>query len=646
MSDISHTDRTNPKSPPVLHDETPKFAAAGDAELRPEKDADAKQGAVSRGLNLLDAEAGAAAETRPSKADARTGRRPLCVCFVDVVGFSALMHEDEEGTFFRWTELREDVVIPLLRSHDGMLVKSTGDGILATFENADAALRWGRDLQIRARQRRQGLALRVSLNYCAVLQDGNDLLGDGVNIAARLQEFGAPGGVILTRAVLDRISSETEFPTRDLGALELPKLGGVVQAFELVVDGRALLQKPALPSRLPSVAVMPFSNLGGDAEDDYFASGVVEDIAALLSHQGDLTVISRSSTLAFARQDIDPKAIGEALSVGYLITGALRRHGQRIRVNAELLDTGSGQVVTSLKRDFHCEDMFELQDEIVEAALIHLLPGLRAAERRRVSRKRPSSFTAYDCYLRALDLMGSLERSEFDLARAHLDRAVTLDPEFPAPLAWAARWHSLNIGQGWSENPRKEAQEAAELARRAIKIDERNALALATYGHIQSYLFGDFETAIEYLDRARHADPSSSTAWLLSSITLSSLGRTDEAISAAERALRLSPFDQRLFVFFAFLGTVHYDAGHYSEAIQWLTRSQIENPRYTSVLRTLAVAHTAAGQPEEARQSVRRLLELEPDFSVATYRAAHRHYRDPKTADLFSDRLLEAGAPA
>ncbi len=359
----------------------------------------------------------------------------------------------------------------------------------------------------------------------------------------------------------------------------------------------------------------------------------------------DLTVISRSSTLAFANQPADPDTLAAVLGVRYVVTGIVRHAGRRCRLSAELLDTQDGQVVASFSRDFSEADIFDVQDEIVEATLLHLLPGLRAAERRRSTRIAPASFTAYDSYLRALDLIGNLEVDAFREARDHLQSAMDGDPTFSPPFAWAARWHGLNVGQGWSDDPAADSQQAATFAQQAIRIDEANARALATFGHIQAYLFGDFETAISYFDRARRADPNSSTAWLLSSVTLSSIGRVDEAIKSAERALRLSPFDPHLFQFYVFLGIVHYDAEQYDSAVKWLSMGLAENPRYTSGLRTLMVAHEALGQHDAAHAAAERLLVLEPRFSLSRFRKSHRLYSDPTKAELFFTRLRQAGLP-
>lgn len=581
----------------------------------------------------------------PAASLAGTERRKLCVSFIDVVGFSAQMRADEEGTFHRWTDMRDNMVLPLLEQFRGQMVKPTGDGILATFEDAVSAVRWSAELQMRARQRRQGLALRVSLHYCTVLKDGEDLLGDGVNVAARLQEYAPVGGVVMTEAVSQQISGLPEFVTRSIGGVVLRKMGGRVNAYELLTDGRPMVEANLVENVLPSIAVIPFANIGGREEDDYLCAGIVEDIVISLSSQRELMIISRSSTLTVAQQSIDTDVVGQVLGVRYVITGTLRRSGDRIRISTELLDTATGQNLASLQRDFDSVDIFAIQDEIVESTLVNLLPGMHSAERRKTLRKRPSSYTAYDDYLKALDHIGSLERAPFDEARDHLERAMAGDPGFSSAFAWAARWHSLNVGQGWSNDPLQDAEKALSLAKQAINLDARNALALATFGHVQGYMFGDFETAINYLDRARDADPNSSIAWLLSSVTLSSLGRTDDAIHAAERALRLSPLDQNLFIYYVFLGIAYYDAGDYDRAVMWLSRGLAENPRYTSALRTLAVSHVAMGEIDKARLSVDRLMELEPGFRVSKFKGTRRLYSDPAHADIFRERLSRAGAP-
>ena len=379
------------------------------------------------------------------------------------------MHSDEDETFRRWVELRDGVIRPALEDQDGTLVKSTGDGILATFPEAVQGARWARAVQLGARARRQSLALRISLNVCPIIYDAADIAGDGVNIAARLQEHAPEGGIILTESVKSALADSPDIALRPLGEVKLRKMRHPIEAWELVTDGRPVARAPEATtddSQVPSIAVLPFINLGGNPDDDYFANGIVEDVVVSLSSLREMTVISRSSTLAFARQDVDPRTIGKVLGVRYVITGSVRRAPERLRISTELVDTSTGATLVIERREFTETDLFDVQDAIVEAVISRLVPGLRAAERRRVLRKRPENFTAYDLTLRALDLIGSLEREQFDAAFGYLEQAIALDPAFATPLAWSARWYSLRIGQGWSTDPRHDQLEAASRAMR------------------------------------------------------------------------------------------------------------------------------------------------------------------------------------
>jgi adenylate cyclase len=260
-------------------------------------------------------------------------------------------------------------------------------------------------------------------------------------------------------------------------------------------------------------------------------------------------------------------------------------------------------------------------------------------------RKRPESFTAYDHTLRALAMLSSLEASTFPQALDMLNKAMAEDPGFAMPVAWAARWHSLSIGQGWSREPREDAERAAALAARAIELDRQNALALATYGHLKSYLFHDYDTGLLYLDRALAACPNNSLAWVLSSGTLSYIGRGEPAVKHAENGIRLSPFDQSLFYYHTFLMLAHYVSGSYEEAIKWGRMSVSENPMYTANLRILAASFGAFGDRDGVREVVARLMRLEPDFTVARYESSLLPFRDEGLRTAFAEHMRRAGLP-
>jgi adenylate cyclase len=274
-----------------------------------------------------------------------------------------------------------------------------------------------------------------------------------------------------------------------------------------------------------------------------------------------------------------------------------------------------------------------------------IAPHVRSAELKRALRKRPENFTAYDLTLHALDCLTPLEKTSFFRARDYLERAMAEDEKFAMPVAWAARWRSLLIGQNWSTDREADARAAVDLAAKAIELDSQNALALATYGHVRSFLFHDYDVALGYFERALAACPNSALAWFLSSGTLSYVGRTAEAIHNAKQAVRLSPFDQNLFAFYMFLGMAHYAHGDYEEAVKVGRKSLSERPTYTANLRVLSAALAATGQDTEAREVAGRLMTLEPNFNLAEYERTLLPFRDKEIRSVYLDHLRKAGLP-
>ncbi|MGM0583092.1 MAG: tetratricopeptide repeat protein [Pseudomonadota bacterium] len=569
-------------------------------------------------------------------------RRRLCVVFADVVGYSRLMSDDEADTFARWRGLHDDILAPLLRRRGGMLVKSLGDGVLATFEDPREAALWARDVQHAARRARHGLSLRIAINRCEVIDAGGDVAGTGVNIAARLQEHASAGGVLLTASAAEAVAGDPELDVRRIGRLRLRNLPERVEAWSLATDARVFAQVRADSHGLPAIAVLPFR---ADPADRFLGDGVVADIVDSLAGLKELVVVSRSSTLAFDADSADPREIARALGVSYIVTGLLRRREGAIRVSADLLDAEMDAVIASERAEFREEGLFEVQDAIVERVVAQVAPNVRRTELRRALRKRPASFSAYESCLHGMDLMTTLDPAAFDEARAWLEKAMEADPGFAMPCAWAARWYTLRVGQGWSGDRASDAAEAEALARRAVALDPQNAMALATAGHVKSYLHADYDTALGLLERAVQAAPSNALAHILLSGTLSFLSRGPEAVAAAQRALRLSPFDQQLFHFFGFLALAHYVAGDFEEAARWARSAHAENPRYTHTLKTLAAALSAAGRADEAREAAAELMRREPGFRLAAYRQGPRPFKLAADRETLIDRLRRAGVP-
>jgi adenylate cyclase len=578
-------------------------------------------------------------------------RRLSAVSFLDIVGYSTLMAQDADRTHERWMHVLQTIVRPGAQRHYGRIVKSTGDGVLAEFPTARDAVGWALDVQQSLHTMRGAkaadnpIAARIAVHIDEVFPTADDIYGPGVNIAARLQQHAEPGGIILSQAVYDLVRNNLDRPVRDLGSLQLKNIPDPMRAYALDPIETLNVPQVARGIPLPSIAVLPLKNLGGDPAEAYFSEGVVEDITVSLASLHELMVIARGSSLAMSRRQSDLRSIGRDLGVRYIMTGNVRRTPKRVRVATQLHDAESGASLWGDISEGAPDELFEMQDRIVTRVVSGIAPHVRSAELKRALRKRPENFTAYDLTLHALDCLNTLEKASFFRARDYLERAMTEDANFAMPAAWAARWRSLLIGQNWSTDRQGDAKAAAELAARAIDLDGQNALALATYGHVRSFLFHDYDVALGYFERALSACPNSALAWFLSSGTLSYLSRATEAIHNAQQAIRLSPFDQSLFAFYTFLGMAYYANGNYDEAVQAGRKSLSERPAYTANLRILSAALAATGQEAEAADIAGRLMALEPTFNLTDYERTIMPFRNKEMRLLYMDHLKRAGLP-
>jgi adenylate cyclase len=575
------------------------------------------------------------------------------VSFLDVVGYSTMMAEDPEPTHREWMHVLYDVIDPEARKHHGRIVKSTGDGALAEFNTARDAFGWARDVQAsldRMHTRPEAPAVpivaRIAIHIDEVFTTPDDVYGPGVNIAHRLQEHAAPGGIVLSQPVFDLLKENSIGPTRDLGRLLLKNIPHPVRAHALDPAKRPLVREFRHAGTLPSIAVLPLQNVGGDPAEDYFAEGIVEDIIVSLASLRELLVIAHGSSVELSRRKVDLRSVGRILGVRYVLTGSVRRSQRRVRVAVQLYDAEQAVSLWGDSAEGTRDDLFEIQDHIVTRVVSGIAPHVQTAELQRALRKRPENFTAYDSTLQALQFMNGLDKPTFLRARDHLEKAMLEDSDFAMPVIWAARWRSLLIGQNWSDDPRGDAEAATQLATKAIGLDTQNALALATFGHIRSFLFHDYDIALGYFDRALSACPNSAIAWFLSSGTLSYVGRATQAVQHAQKALQLSPFDQNLFSFYMFLGMAHYSNGNYEEAVKAGRRSLSERPAYTSNLRILCASLIASGRQEEGVYIGRRLLELEPRFNLTEYGRTRLPFRDLALRSLCLEHLSKAGLPA
>ncbi len=393
----------------------------------------------------------------------------------------------------------------------------------------------------------------------------------------------------------------------------------------------------------PSIAILPFANLSGDASSDYFSAGLVEDIIVSLAALRELQVISRASTLSYSGGRTNIWEVARTLGVRYVLTGSIRHSPQVIRGSVELTDTQTGVSLWAEAFEFPPADLFEIQERLVERIVTRIAPHIRGEELRRALRQRPESMTAYDRTLQALHLMDYLEKDMFGQARDVLGQAMEDDPHFAMPVAWSVWWHIIWVGQGWSSDSVADYTAARELAERAIALDPNNALGLAMMAHLRSFMLHDYDAALVFFARALEAGPGNAIVVAFYGLTLAYVGRAEEAVKNANRAIRLSPLDHRMFLFHNILAWAYFAAGSYAEAAKWAAASDSASPRFTANIRILIGSLAAIGAEREARAAAARLLELEPEFTLSRYEQTLLPYREFETRARFLAYLRSAG---
>jgi TolB-like protein/DNA-binding SARP family transcriptional activator len=394
----------------------------------------------------------------------------------------------------------------------------------------------------------------------------------------------------------------------------------------------------------PSIAVLPFRNLTGDPAHDFIAEGLVEDLIEALSRVPNFFVISRLSTLAFRNQDRHPREIGNVLGVRYVLSGSVRVLGDRLRLTIELTDAQLEAALWFSKLDERFLDLFEVQDRLSEMIVQKVAPYLHAAEMKRIRVKRPDSLEAYDLFLRAQENMHNSSRPVFETAEALFDAAIAKDSHYAAALAWRAYWHVLRVGQGWSPDPADDATQADRFARAAVECNSIEPMALAVHGFVASYLYKDFDLAFRRFEAALGINANAAPAWMWSAGAHAWMGNGSRAVEEINKAMALSPYDPLMYAYTGIAAMAYLADGQYERAIECALRSLRENRTYTGAYRLLVIALGLASREHEARASARRLLELEPGLTVASFRRRYPGSASPQ-AELFCDALARAGVP-
>lgn len=592
----------------------------------------------------------------------RMERRLAAILGADIKGYSILMAADEEATHRRVGAAMARVIREVER-HNGRVFFQAGDGLMAEFPSAVEALKCGLRVQCDACRRNarlsadQRIDFRVGINSGEIVVRKGQTGGHAVNVAARLEPMADPGGILLSQAVFDQVSRVVSVQYDHRGEFRLKHIREPVVAYRIAPEtcctwtgmpalARRSARTPALditPEYRPSLAVLPFRSLQADQADAYFAEGMVDDIIRVLAGLKELFVIARSSTLGFARAPLDLRRVGHELDVRYVLHGSVRRAGEQLRIAVELNDLESRQLIWADRFDGGVNEIFELQDRIAVRVANAVAPHVRERELVYAARKHPSSLTAYDLTLRALDHLYRMDRASFFRAHELLGEALAHDQDYAPAYSHLAYWHVTCVGQGWSQDVQGHIAAAEAAARSAIERDRNDPLALALFGHYHSYLRKDYARAAELLDRALAVGPSNAWAWSLSSLTCGYVGELDAALKRAELAVRLSPIGPDAYWHEHVLSQADYLRGQYKDAVAWGRVSEAHCGAQTSNLRTLIASQVALGNMQEARRIAHRLLEVDPTFRLAGFKA-----KTPLGGDVreqFAGRLRLSGLP-
>jgi TolB-like protein len=575
-------------------------------------------------------------------------RRLAAILAADVAGYSRLMGADEEGTLERLKALRRELLDPKIAEHRGRIVKTTGDGLLVEFPSVVDAVRCAVAVQQAMHEHDTGVAkdnrieLRIGINLGDIIIDEHDIYGDGVNIAARIEALADAGGVFVSNTVHDHVRDRLPFAFEDLGEQQVKNITRPIRVYR--VRGPAPAKSPSAPALplpdKPSIAVLPFANMSGDPEQEYFADGMVEEIITALSRIRWLFVIARNSTFTYKGRAVEVKQVGRELGVRYVLEGSVRKGGNRVRITAQLIDATNGAHLWADRFDGLLEDVFELQDKVASSVAGVIEPTLQAAEISRSAERPTTDFTAYDLYLRALPHGLSYERDRVVQALDLLDGAIERDPRYGPAFGLAAWCHlQLDVG-GWTDGRETNRRSAVDLARQALRVAGDDPGVLTHAAHVLAYFGEDIEAAIALIDRSLELNPSFAHGWRWSGWIRLYAGQTDLAIEHFETSLRLSPRD-RTAGRLTGIGIAHFFKRRFDDAAATLLASLEELPTHATPHRFLASCYAHMGRLDEAREIVRRLRVV---TSVVVPSATP--YRNAEHRDLFLSGLRLAAGEA
>jgi TolB-like protein/class 3 adenylate cyclase len=583
-------------------------------------------------------------------AAARVERRLAAILAADVAGYSRLMGIDEEGTLAALKAYRRELVEPKIAEHRGRIVKTTGDGALVEFGSAVDAVRCAMEIQRVMAERNatipedRRIEFRIGINVGDIIIDEGDIYGDGVNIAARVETLANPGTICLSDNAYQQIKGKLGLDVSDMGEQKLKNIAQPVRAYGVRLEGMPVRPSLALPDK-PSIAVLPFTNMSGDPEQEYFADGMVEDIITALSRFRQLFVIARNSSFIYKGRAIDVKHAGRDLGVRYILEGSVRKVANRVRITGQLIDAVTGAHLWADRFDGGLEDVFDLQDRVTTSVIGAIAPKLEQAEIERARRKPTENLDAYDNFLRGIASVNEWTKDGFSEGLRLFYRAIELDSNFASAYGMAAWCYVRRKSDGWMTDIAKEVAETRRLVRHAAQFGKDDAVALSRAGFALAFVVGDVDDAAELVDRALVLNPNLAAAWYFSGRVRVLQNQTELAIEHEARAMRLSPLDPLIFLMQYGTALAHFVADRYNEASTWGEKAIRQNQNFLPAVRIAAASNALAGRPAEAQKLVARLRDADPSLCISSLKDRIDPFQRARDSAKYVDGLRKAGLP-
>ena len=583
----------------------------------------------------------------------RVERRLAAILAADVVGYSRLMEVDEAGTLARLKTVRLELIDPAITKCNGRIIKTTGDGMLVEFRSVTEALRCAVDFQERMARRNRDmpasrtLLYRIGINLGEVIAEDDDIFGDGVNVAARLESIAEPGGICISAAVRDQVGDRLNIAYEDLGDQRVKNIARPIHAFNVLLNCRGSggnaaagngASAPQVSARKPSIAILPFLNMSGDPEQEFFADGLTEDIITELSRFRQLLVISRNAVFVHKGKPIKAQQIAREFGVDYVVEGSVRKAADRVRVTVQLIDGETETHIWAERYDRKLEDIFAIQDEVTSSVAATLFGRVEAAGQDRVQRKHTDNMAAYECLLTGKVLHHWTNREANAKAIQMLNRAIELDPNYAHAHAWKACVTGQAWLNGWSEDLATSLQVISDEVQIALSLDDNDADVHRILAALKLN-FNEHDKAVYHQDRALSLNPNSDLIVVQQGEILTWLGRPEEGIDWIRRAMRLNPYHPERF--WSHLGRAQYTARLYPDAIESLSKPNAPDATHHALL---AASSAQLGNRIAAAAHAREVLAQNPAFTVQKYLQT-LHYRQSSDTEHMREGLLKAGLP-